>query len=413
MNRVWPVAALFVMAAAIALPCIEQCGSLWPDAARYGNAASMIHDWLLSGDWTQPLAFAQQNYRQYPGFGIPYHPPVYPGMLGLSFVIFGEDYTTARVFVASCLALIGVAFMWTEREMGRAAVPALLGAMMVVSLPELMVWSRDTMSEVPALAMFLLATTCFVRWSRGGSPWLLVLAYALAECAFLSRVTTATLMPAWYLWLFTTERWKLAFSKTSIVFGVLYVGVNAAWVKLVVAPLSQYEITNSVIWNAAEPFSLRILLAYLESVPAAAGWGTLALCLIGLVFGFLRRKEAGEEPGFPRLWLIWAGVVLLALLYKGIYEQRYITFGIVALGGFAAAAIALVARRVGLGLGAVLALAGVAANVATVYPVPRGISGYPEVVSSLSKTTDHGNILTAMWYDQDFMFRLRLTDPTV
>jgi hypothetical protein len=70
----------------------------------------MIHDWLLSGELFQPYEFAKRNYVQFPAFHLPYHPPVYPGLLALFFVATGVSSEAARIFIALCMWITGCFF---------------------------------------------------------------------------------------------------------------------------------------------------------------------------------------------------------------------------------------------------------------------------------------------------------------
>ena len=91
--------SLMALTLAIGLYRVGETGPMWPDDPRYANAGAMVHDWLRSGEWLHPYAFAQRNYAQYPGFSVPYHPPGYPGMLGVYFLLTGVGHVAARMFV--------------------------------------------------------------------------------------------------------------------------------------------------------------------------------------------------------------------------------------------------------------------------------------------------------------------------
>ena len=95
-----------------------ETGAQWPDGPCYANAAAMIHDWLHSGDFLHPYEFAKQDYRQYPAFAVPYHPPAYPGVLAYFFSTFGMSYPAARLFVALCTALFVCSFYAVTRRLG-------------------------------------------------------------------------------------------------------------------------------------------------------------------------------------------------------------------------------------------------------------------------------------------------------
>ena len=81
------MALLLACAVVIGTYRTADTGAQWPDGPCYANAAAMIHDWLRSGDLLHPYEFAKQNYRQYPAFAVPFHPPGYPGVLALFFAL--------------------------------------------------------------------------------------------------------------------------------------------------------------------------------------------------------------------------------------------------------------------------------------------------------------------------------------
>src|SRR5262249_36585020 len=151
---------------------------------RYANAGAMIHDWLLSGDLLHPYEFAKKNYCQYPAFNVPYHPPGYPAVLGLFFVLTGGvSYEAARVFVALCLAGAGGFFFAIVRRMGVGKAGALACSLLLVTMPEVALRARDTMSEIPALMFTLAGSYLFVAWLGGSRPWQCWAAFGLAELA--------------------------------------------------------------------------------------------------------------------------------------------------------------------------------------------------------------------------------------
>ena len=104
-------ATIMVLAVTIGMYRLNQSGTLWPDGPRYANAGAMIYDWIRSGDYMHPVRFAEANYIRYPAFSIPFHPPAYPGLMGLWFVaVGGVSYEAARLFVAGCLGIAAITF---------------------------------------------------------------------------------------------------------------------------------------------------------------------------------------------------------------------------------------------------------------------------------------------------------------
>ena len=175
-------AVLLAIAISIGIYNVAGSGQLWPDASQYANAGAMIHDWLLSGELLHPYEFAKKNYAQYPAFHLPYHPPIYPGLLGVFFVATGTSYFSARLFVALCLGVAGCSFYGILRVMEARRAGAFACATLLLTLPELAFWARDAMSEIPALALILAgsffspsgskgATSLTIYWQLGWLKW--------------------------------------------------------------------------------------------------------------------------------------------------------------------------------------------------------------------------------------------------
>ena len=142
-------------------------GGQWiEDDGRYLNNGAMMRDYLISGKLLKPLSFAKENYAQYPGFSVPYHPVGYPLMLGVWFIVFGMSYESARFFTAICLGLLGCSFFGILKKQNLPLRISVFGSLLLVTSPEIMRWSRSNMSEIPALAFIVIASYCFFSWTN-------------------------------------------------------------------------------------------------------------------------------------------------------------------------------------------------------------------------------------------------------
>ena len=153
--------AVFILlscALLIGLLGIDSSGPLWDDGPRYTNAAAMMRDWYLSKKLFAPIEFAKADYARFPGFNIPFHPPAYPALMALFYLVVGESYFTSRLFVALMSGLAAIALHGILRIDGRSRYIALAAALLMLTTPEFMKWSRCTMSEIPSIAIMLLAS---------------------------------------------------------------------------------------------------------------------------------------------------------------------------------------------------------------------------------------------------------------
>jgi hypothetical protein len=400
-------ASLVLVALAISVYKVHETGSLWPDAPRYTNAAAMIHDWLLSGELLHPYAFAKQNYAQYPAFSIPFHPPLYPALLGVFFLVTDVSYVSARIFIGLCLGGSGCAFFAILRRMRVDRVGCCLSSLLLITTPEIAHWGRDTMSEVPGLVFILAGSYFFLRWLRTARSGFCWAAFGLAEIAFLCRVTTAGLLPAWLLYGVLSKRYRQVFSWQVILACGLYLALNVSYVRLA-AQFGRFEVAADGRANGLSWENLHYLP---ECLPPLLLTGSAAAGLLGLKYASrLRAGQAGVL--FWHCWLI--SYMLFKAAMPTNLELRHFfgalpAFAGLASGLFTSSAAGWVGRK---GAFALCGL-GLVANALSMCEIPRGIVGHERIAQDLAHLEKPGNVLLACWEDQDLIFRYRAEHPGV
>lgn len=405
-DRIAP-AVFVVLALFIGVYDVAGSGPVWPDSPRYANGGAMIHDWLASGEYRHPYTFALENYNRYPAFSLPYHPPAYPGLLGLFFLATGVSYAAARVFIGLCLGACGSIFYATLRKQGIGPVGAAGGALLLLTAPEVVLWSRDTMSEVPALVFILAGSALFLRWLRTSRPADAWGAFALAEVAFMCRVTTCGVLPAWFLFAAATGRFRRLLSPQLALASAGYLGLNVAYLKFA-SKFSKFETTDNPLLGSVGRFTWSNLSYYPAHLPAMVGWGGLAAALLGAVLTLRAWKR--RPPG--AFWLSWLASYYGFQWAVATNEQRYFLFALPGVFGLAASLFdpggpASVRRWAA---PALLALA-LACAAWRSTQVPRGVVGYEAVAQRIRGFEKPGNVLLACPQFQDLIFRVRGLDP--
>lgn len=396
------LALILVSGLLVGMIGVGESGPQWPDGPRYANGAAMIHDWVKSGRLLEPYQFATENYLQYPAFSIPYHPPAYPAMMGGWFLVTGPSYVSARCFVAVWLGIAAGAFFMILRHLGMGRAAALTGALLLMVTPEVVRWTRCTMSEIPALGAMLLGTWCFLLWLKKDRWYFMLLAFVFAELAFMTKVTSVGILPAWGLLLLSRPDRRRALSPLLLVLAAVFVIANGAWVKLVVHQYATHEFADGMETRVA-PFSWDHLSFYPGLFPDMLGWVTLAVGLAGLAAVTMRYRQTSG-----RLWLFWFAGYFIFQLAIARNEQRYFTF---ALPGLIGLAVCLLEEHLPTWLNRRAAPAALAAAVAFgaagVINAPRGMTGNDAIAARLATLEKPGNILLASWVDQDLIFRYR------
>ena len=403
------VAFVLMSSIMVGMYSVSQSGALWQDSPRYANAALMIHDWVLSGQWSAPYEFAKEFYSKYPGFSVPYHPPAYPAALAVFMLVFGQDYWVVRLFSALCLSVAVLATSGIARQLGARRVSAYLTGVTLLSIPEVVHWSRDTMSEVPALMLILVASYCFLKWLESTSVQHCLLAVLFAELAFLSRVTTSGVLLGLFLFALSTGHWRTVFCRSSVCCWGAYLCINFCWI-LFVRQFSKYELVENAAANRVaflEPWHL----AYYP-IKSWDMLGPVVFCLVVVgLFLFVRncaRRQLSKIEVFAFCWVFGFFVFQLCLCVN---EQRYFFFALVGFALLVGNLISFIKLRRTRYRGAVtLAICCLVSCAMSVMKTPPGIVGYAAVASRISNEEVGGNVLAACVADQDLITRLLFND---
>ena len=385
-------------------------GPLWPDASQYANAAAMIHDCIVTGNVLHPYSFAKENYYQYPAFHLPYHPPAYPTLLGMFFVITGVSYLSARFFVALCLVIAACFFYAILRERGLGKTSSFCGGLLLIITPEIARWSGDSMSEVPSLGLIICASYFLLRWLKSGRLSVFLVTLLIAEAAFLSRYLVVGIFLAWFVWLLLFGNWRRLITKGVVLSSLVFIVLNIGWI-LFTLKFSKLETPLAGMMpntNYVPMFSLKPLWYDVRTMPAMVGWPMLILAAGSVAYLFYSRRF--RSLGF---WFGWLLCYAFMLIVVGIYhESRYFIFALPVIPGLISQLLELDAfrkhqRTLAMGM-FIIALA------VAVYEVerfPHGVVGYESTGRQLAEETAPGNVLVAVAEHADLIFRFRSYSP--
>jgi hypothetical protein len=335
---------------------------------------------------------------------MPYHPPAYPALLGVFFLIAGVSSTSARVFVALCLWLAGCSFYGILKRAGIKPAIAFWSTIVFLTLPEIAYWSRSTMSEIPGLALILAATWFFLTWMETDSAWAYVIAFALAQTAFLSRYLTVGLLPAWFLWALAAGRWRRFFTPIGVLMPALFLGISGAWT-VFSRRYSSFEIGSGAQGPVVGTFSHQVLVSQVSWLPGSLGWLLLAVGTVALIWAAIAGRGL-----FQRFWLLgWLISCAGLLLATGIHgEPRYFLY---LLPVFPIAAAQLLNSRGPSWLSAILLAGILLTNLLQFSRFSQGTVGHPAIASSMAKWTEKGNVLVSIPLQSELIFEYRSKNP--
>lgn len=123
----------------------------------------MLRSYALSGNWFEPVKYAQTYYASYPRVALGHWPPVFYLIEALWTILFSPARTSVMLLMA-CLSAAGATalYWWFRREIGTIA--AFTAAALVVTFPTVQEATASVMLELPLLLGSLLALLFYTRY---------------------------------------------------------------------------------------------------------------------------------------------------------------------------------------------------------------------------------------------------------
>jgi hypothetical protein len=352
-----------------------------------------------------PVQYAYSYYAHYPAIMVFHWPPFFHFVEGLFFLLVGPSVLTARLVVL-VFAVLGL-FFWfelvSELENKRAAA---VSTVLLALLPQVFLFEKAVMLEVPCLAMCIAASYFWLRYLREARNRFLYAFAVFAGMALLTKQLSAYLALFCLLSAVTTKKWRLLWRwPVARALGI---------VLLIAGPF--YALSLAIDWRSISgnmfvgaydvphPFAF-----YVSALPDQLGWPLLALALLGVVT--CRWWTKRENVALMLSWIFACSCMVAFLATR---DLRYTTYLFPPLVYFAAAPLTSYALSPKLRLlGSVAALALVLAYSVRAWRFERPyVSGYARAAESVSQIKGSQVILYDGPLAANFMFFLRLHDPT-
>src|SRR6267378_984895 len=323
----WPDAlALLVLAVAVVLlfESSPRRGDFWwSDAPRHAMDGAFYRDFFHDLPLRHAKQYAMNYYVKYPALTIVFYPPLFAVVESVFFRVLGVTHSSAQLTVAFfyLVAAFGTYFL-ARRWLSRLS--ALAVSLLFISLPEVALWGRQVMLEIPACAFLIWSAYVLFRYLEKGAAWRLYLMAVLLVCGAYTKQTVLFAVPVfiWALW--DQKRWSLFrdrhFWGAATFFAVGLVPLAIFTLKFGRANL------DSVVggqWTEVPVVSLTGWLYYLRQFPRQLGWLVTVLAASYLVLGCFRRWW--REPVF-RFLAVWLVVGYVFFSFIALKEPRHTVF---------------------------------------------------------------------------------------
>ena len=136
----------------------------WSDAPRHALNGAFVKD-LVAALPHDPRGYATDYYLKYPALTILFYPPLLYAVLAPFYAVLGVSHVTAQLVVtlfyfAFAAGSFALARLWLPTR------PALAMAVTVCFVPEIALWGRQVMLEIPAFALLIWGLYFAVRYRQ-------------------------------------------------------------------------------------------------------------------------------------------------------------------------------------------------------------------------------------------------------
>lgn len=292
------------------------------DMPRYLMNGVFLLDLIAAGPPHSPdtlIAFAADYFARYPALSLGHHPPLLPALLVPAYAIGGVSVVSARLVIVALLVAGVLAVYALGRELYDRVVGA-WAALLLASHPAVIFYAQQVMSEVPMLALMLIAGWQLATFTRTGKARHYAGFAAAATLSLYARQFAAFALPAYILIIWLRGSWRRLLQRDIVAITIAALVLMAPLVPLTLM-LSRFNVSvvTGGVGRGGSAIGKALLDATLANVKAVL-WVPM-LCAIGY---WIWRRRQNQRPG---LWipLVWAGgtIVLVALTTGKVEPWRY------------------------------------------------------------------------------------------
>lgn len=402
------------------------------DAARHAMNGVFLLDMVRHGELTHAMTYARTYYAHLPALSMPYHPPLFPLMEAVFYLIFGVSVFSARLAVAATVAGSALALYCLVLKTHRSVWIAALSTITFLCLPEALGLSSDVMLEFPALMFTLFAIGCLRPADRQFGIVRALCFAVLAGAAVWSKQLTVFLGALPFLYLMFLGKWR-TFLKPAIWVGTAAFGALVGALISLSVPVHGAGITQAIpaakipIYVAYYRLLVRNSAFYASHYYQTTGPAGLILmaAFVGVLLAglFLRGRpdrlsgidQTGSQQTFWKesaLYLAWTVTSLGVLFILRPYDTRYMFVTYPALIVLGYGSVFRMGRLLPAG-NRIAVVAGVAITVLAVVQFPHRTQYLhgPEKVAGMLAPLPPGRILYCGGTDGSFILSYRAAHP--
>lgn len=284
------------------------------DEAQHAVTGLFMADMFRDMPVRHPVEYAYRYYAQYPAVALFHWPPLFYLFEGMSFLLLGASAVSARLTVM----LFSVLLLWQWFRMveeWQDSYTAAIATAVLGLLPEMLIFEKTVMLEVPSLALCVAAIRYWGRYLDEERKSDLYAFGLWLTAALLCKQTSVFLLVFCALSLTATRKWKLLFRREVLVVAGV-VAVLAGPFLLVMAVLQGNAMAHDL--NSHRMTGVAQLTFYLRTLPRTFTTFMLVLSGLGIV---VARRWMNDRHAILMICWILAGY--LTFSFFGQREARF------------------------------------------------------------------------------------------
>ncbi|MCB1735207.1 MAG: glycosyltransferase family 39 protein [Gammaproteobacteria bacterium] len=285
----------------------------YSDASRHALNGAFYLDAISHFPWQDPIGYAEKYYQRYPALTILFYPPLMHLSEAAFYAVFGVSHWVAQLTVSAYYLLGAFAAFYIAR-LWLLPLQALATTIVFIALPEMALWGRQVMLDIPALAFLLWCFYFLFRDIREPHPkWLYLMLMAFVLGLY-TKQTIAFAAPVLFAgaWL---SRGKHLLTDRHAWQALLIAAIATLPLIAITLKFGGFNAVSVAQGDGLGDHSQLDLGFYLAALPQQAGWLLPILAACSVIWMAIRRQSLlpRKELAVVLLWFIVGYVFFSAI----------------------------------------------------------------------------------------------------
>ncbi len=305
--------------------------SLQGDSPRHMMNGVYFYDLIRDFPFSNPIEYTYQYFVRYPALSLGHH-PVLLGVAEVPFYsIFGVSVFSARLTIVFFILIAGIVWFLLIRAIYDENT-ALFSSLILITTPFIVDYSRVVMTEIPTLALIIVATYFFCKYCELHKKRYAIAFIVAFIFSVFSKQLAIFIFPVFIFYFFITKGIRTIITKKAIIVCIIsillllpliiitlkYSQTNVAWIKEAISSdigLNRFYYSIKPIWS--NQLTLPVFI----------------LSLFSICLSIYRRDKR------VLLFVLWITCFWMLITFLGVRGARFSIYWIPPFCFFAATAI--------------------------------------------------------------------------